>query len=428
LPPVITRGIQFADFLNNSKGGKGLDAKILSDILNYLEQNPDPNQVFIFLFGGNNLRDAKKGEKAIGDVTSRFQTILEAIKKIGARAIICGCVPDPLYPNLDYRFLDMDLALSSLDLGPLGTFLEIRTPVLNSQGFVRQDCYEPYGIHLCKFGQNVVGSKINKLLMQIVKSTQIQVQVPTPLTPAAVSIPHPREAELASLWLLVKGYPIPTPLQLQSLLSPSLPLPIPSPTSAELASNDQMETDAPVEVEKIDTPAPDYPETDDEDQATNNEPNTNAAAIVSNNQNELNSNVIPDPNLVRPSESEPSGSNLNSIQINSIQPALRPQRPAFFAGPTSSDTVQNIPVNQIEFIPTRASTPTPNIDMLDETSGSATSQVTLNASKLLADNDQSMVGANETIVEKMQKTALKPKLDDITEEEPEPGTSGSQIE
>ena len=66
--------------------------------------------------------------------------------------------------------------------------------------------------------------------------------------------------------------------------------------------------------------------------------------------------------------------------------------------------------------------------MLDETSGSATSQVTLNASKLLADNDQSMVGSNETIVEKMQKTALKPNLEDITEEEPEPGTSGSQIE
>jgi hypothetical protein len=67
--------------------------------------------------------------------------------------------------------------------------------------------------------------------------------------------------------------------------------------------------------------------------------------------------------------------------------------------------------------------------MLDETSGSATSQVTLNASKLLADNDQSMVvGLNETIVEKMHKTALKPKLDNIPEEEPEPGTSGSQNE
>jgi hypothetical protein len=145
--------------------------------------------------------------------------------------------------------------------------------------------------------------------------------------------------------------------------------------------------------------------------------------------NEPNSNVIPDPNLVCQSESEPSGSNVNSIQFNPIQPALRPQRPEFFSGPSSSDTVHTAPVDQIEFVPTRASTPTPNIDMLDETSGSATSQVTLNASKLLADNDQSMVvGLNETIVEKMHKTALKPKLNDIPEEEPEPGTSGSQNE
>jgi hypothetical protein len=62
--------------------------------------------------------------------------------------------------------------------------------------------------------------------------------------------------------------------------------------------------------------------------------------------------------------------------------------------------------------------------MLHQTSGSATSQVTLDASKLLADHDQSMVvGLNETIVKKMQKTAFQPKLDDIVEEEPEPGNS-----
>ncbi len=49
-----------------------------------------------------------------------------------------------------------------------------------------------------------------------------------PRLPAAVSIPHPREAKLASLWLMVKGYPIPTPLQLQSIQPPlSLPLPLP---------------------------------------------------------------------------------------------------------------------------------------------------------------------------------------------------------
>jgi len=153
------------------------------------------------------------------------------------------------------------------------------------------------------------------------------------------------------------------------------------------------------------------------DQMETNEPSTSTAAIVSNNQNEQSSN-IPNPNSVRSSDSN---------QINPIQPALRPQRPAFYAGPSSSsDTVQAAPVDQVEFIPTRASTPTPNLDMLDQTSGSATSQVTLDASKLLADHDQSMVGANETIVEKMQKTDLKPKLDVIMEE-PEPGNS-SQIE
>jgi hypothetical protein len=106
---------------------------MFSDILNYLDQKPDPNQVFIFLLGGNNLRDAKRGDNAIGEAISRFQTILEAIKKINARVIICGCIPDPLFPNLDYQFLNMDnAALSSLILGPLGTFIELRTPVLNS--------------------------------------------------------------------------------------------------------------------------------------------------------------------------------------------------------------------------------------------------------------------------------------------------------
>jgi hypothetical protein len=192
-----------------------------------------------------------------------------------------------------------------------------------------------------------------------------------------------------------------------------------------------METDLPVVVDSVDTLAPDYPETDD-DQMETNEPNVNSAAIVSNKQNKPNENSIA---IVTKDQSSPepvaSGSKLDSVQISQIQPALKPQRPAFNAGLPlpSSDTVQSAPVNQVEFVPPRASTPTPNLDMLDETSGSATSQVTLNASKLLADNDQSMVvGLNETIVEKMHKTALKPKLDDIPEEEPEPGTSGSQNE
>jgi hypothetical protein len=394
--------------------------RVVTEVLGYLTTNPDPNQIFIFLFGGNNLRAAKRGEREIGLVISRFQIILDEIKKINARVIICGLIPDPLYENLDYRFMDMDHSLSTLDLGPLGAFLELRTPILNSQGFIRGDCYQPYKIHLSKTGAKIIGLKINKYLKTLVRPVQVQVQVQVPTPPAAVSIPHPREAELASLWALVRGYPIPAPQQLQSI-QPTLPLsPVPSSSqlSAELAPN-EMETDAPVEVESIDTPAPDYPETD-EDEMETNEPNTKAAATVSNND-------IPDP--VPDPVVQPTGSNVNSVLNNPIEPALRPQRPAFHAGlpSTSSDTVQAAPVDQVEFVPTRASTPTPNLDMLDQTSGSMASHVTLDASKLLADNDQSMVGANETIVEKMQKTDLKPKLDVIMEE-PEPGTSGSQIE
>ena len=111
------------------------------------------------------------------------------------------------------------------NLDPWVLFLKLRTPVLNSQGFIRGDCYQPYKIHLSKTGAKIVGLRINKYLKNLIRP--VQVQVPTP--PAAVSILHPREAELASLWLLVRGYPIPTPLQPQSHLSPSIPLPIPSP-------------------------------------------------------------------------------------------------------------------------------------------------------------------------------------------------------
>jgi hypothetical protein len=177
--------------------------QVVTEVLGYLTTNPNPNQIFLFLFGGNNLRAAKRGEREIGLVISRFQNILEGIKKINARVVVCGLFPDPLYENLDYRFMDMDHSLSTLDFGPLGTFLELRTPVLNSQGFIRGDCYKPYKIHLSKTGAKIVGLKINKHLKNLIRPIQVQVQAQIP--PAAVSIPHPREAELASLLLLVKG-------------------------------------------------------------------------------------------------------------------------------------------------------------------------------------------------------------------------------
>jgi hypothetical protein len=62
--------------------------------------------------------------------------------------------------------MDMDHSLSTLDLGVLGTFLELQTPVLNSQGFIREDCYQPYKIHLSKTRAKIVGRKIKKHLKE----------------------------------------------------------------------------------------------------------------------------------------------------------------------------------------------------------------------------------------------------------------------
>jgi hypothetical protein len=152
--------IQFAAVLNKSKRGGKMTEQVVTEVLGYLTTNPDPNQ--IFLFGGNNLRAAKRGEREIGLGISRFQTILDGIKKINARVIVCGLIPDPLYENLDYRFMDMDHSLSTLDFGPLGNFLELRTPVLNSQGFIRGDCYQPYKIHLSKNGTKIVGQQVSE--------------------------------------------------------------------------------------------------------------------------------------------------------------------------------------------------------------------------------------------------------------------------
>jgi len=36
--------------------------QVVTEVLGYLTTNPDPNQIFLFLFGGNNLRATKKGE------------------------------------------------------------------------------------------------------------------------------------------------------------------------------------------------------------------------------------------------------------------------------------------------------------------------------------------------------------------------------
>ncbi len=74
------------------------------------------------------------------------------------------------------------------------------------------------------------------------------------------------------------------------------------------------------------------------------------------------------------------------------------------ARPCSSGIVQEAPTDQVVFVQARASTQTPNLDILDNTTNSIDSQIVLNTSNMLADHDQSMItGHNETIVEQTKK-------------------------
>jgi hypothetical protein len=185
-----------------------------------------------------------------------------------------------------------------------------------------------------------------------------------------------------------------------------------------------MEVDAPVHTEH--DVAPDYPESDQNDMDINDKDESNNSVEVVESDSE---------SIVHDSEK------LMPTFYPKIKLVLCPQDE--LAGPSiSSNVVQAVPTDSVAFMPVRASTPTqnsiptPDLEMLDQTSDSVRSVAshvsTLNATNLLADNDMSMIGQNETIVTRMKK--LQPIVEE-PEEELEPdfvdvpeinGPSGSQ--
>ena len=76
----------------------------------------------------------------------------------------------------------------------LGKLSRTQTPVLNSQGNVREDYYLPHDIHLSKFGAQVAVLTINRLLKQIVRSTQPKSQF------RFLKFPFPL-SKLKNIWL-----------------------------------------------------------------------------------------------------------------------------------------------------------------------------------------------------------------------------------
>jgi hypothetical protein len=244
LPEQVKKGLNFEKVWDFSKGGKALDTRDTQQILDWIGANGSTRQIFLFLIGGNNIRNAFRHKtdryKEITAVVRRYKDILESIQGVGARVILCGTVPDPSRQEVDEVLKDLDLALGSLDLGPLGTFVELRTCLTGPNGQIRKDAYRRKDIHLSSVGNAMVGRRIRSLLEVIGKapSGPSMTQTKLPTAPALVRTPGPaskqtgvrarvvpppasstppttnsseKEARLAELWAEVRGSQLPPP-------------------------------------------------------------------------------------------------------------------------------------------------------------------------------------------------------------------------
>ncbi len=244
LPEQVKKGLSFKKVWDFSEGGKALTTKDTQVILDWIGANGSTRQIYLFLMGGNNIRNAFKHRtdryKEITAVVRRYKDILESIQRVGARVILCGTVPDPTRQEVDEVLKDLDLALGSLDLGPLGTFLELRSCLTGQNGQIRLDTYRRKDIHLLSVGNAMVGRKIRSLLKVIGKApsgpSMTQTKV-LPTAPALVRAPGPaskqtgvrapvvppqtyptppilineKEVRLAELWAELRGSPLPPP-------------------------------------------------------------------------------------------------------------------------------------------------------------------------------------------------------------------------
>ena len=233
---ILSGLTEFRQIYNESSGGGKLTQTMANLILARIGTDNSPDRVFVFLLGGNNLRDAKNVWNEIGRVEDRFTVILSLIRKIGARVIVCGLIPDPLRADLDAPFQEMDAVLSRLDLGPLGKYLELRPCVTKPNGQLNMESYRRGDIHLSPIGVVSVGSRIREALVLMTRiplgSSSTTSPVVALTAPALIRKPGPasrgllkkvvsatatcaptlspkdKEAERAKIWAMTRRDPL----------------------------------------------------------------------------------------------------------------------------------------------------------------------------------------------------------------------------
>jgi hypothetical protein len=188
----------FQHVINLSEGGAKLTNEITEKIEIAMRSHPGPNQVYVILFGGNNMRKTTKPALEVTKVVSRFRRIMIEGQKSKVRVLLCGTIPDPR-PAIDSKLKLLDEALEDLEMGEGKRFLALRGSMLDAQGKVRTDIYKPRGdIHLNASGTKIASLRIQRMLeimlpalaqapVQALAQSQAPVPVQTP--PAPVQAP-----------------------------------------------------------------------------------------------------------------------------------------------------------------------------------------------------------------------------------------------
>jgi hypothetical protein len=190
----------FQKVINESKSGEKLTIEITEKIEIAMRSHPCPNQVYVVLIGGNNMRKTTKPVLEVAKLVSRFCRIMAEAQKAKVRVLLCGTIPDPR-PAVDSKLKLLDEALKDLEMGQGNNFLSMRAMMLDAQGHFRKDLYKPNGdIHMNAAGTKIVGLRIQRMLeIMLPMVLQTPVQAPAPVSaPVVVNAPPAVDAPLVA--------------------------------------------------------------------------------------------------------------------------------------------------------------------------------------------------------------------------------------
>ena len=185
----------FQTVINLSEGGAKLTDEMTKRMETEIRSHPGPNQVYVILTGGNNMRKTTRPVVEVAKLVSRFRRIMVEAQKAKTRILLCGTIPDPRHA-VDSKLKLLDAALKDLDMGQGNNFLSMRATMLDARGQVRKDLYKPNGdVHLNSSGTKIASLRIRNMLevmLPAIFPVQAQVQAPAPVvvnTPPVVNVP-----------------------------------------------------------------------------------------------------------------------------------------------------------------------------------------------------------------------------------------------